>query len=345
VSVRKVNAINNGFSGINVTADKKGKSGNILIKDSHAENNAGDPTILDNHSGNGILVAMSDSVVIDHCTATNNGWDMPRTGNGPVGIWAFETNNITIQYCISYGNKTQKGAKDGGGFDFDGGITNSVIQYCLSYDNQGAGYGLFQYPGASLWHNNVVRYCISFNDATTTEGSGGIFIWNGSPDSVQLADCFIYNNLIYTTKAPAVSFEPASLHQNFVFTNNIFIGDSAIVDGPTSGEKFRGNVWWGASDALKFRSYPTMAQWSAATGQDESGKQIDPLLRGPMEVSVTDPYQLNSLAMFKLRPGSPLIDAGADVSEPAGLWLPEKDFYGTPVPQKGRVDVGIFELK
>ena len=80
---------------------------------------------------------------------------MPRIGNGPVGIWADEASNVTIQYCISHPINTAKGAKDGGGFDFDGGITNSIIQYCLSYENQGAGYGLFQYAGASPWHNNV----------------------------------------------------------------------------------------------------------------------------------------------------------------------------------------------
>lgn len=132
IELKKVIAVNNGFCGIHVTGTKEKRSKNIRVKDCKAENNAGDPTNLDNHSGNGILAGWSDSVLIDHCTATNNGWDMPRAGNGPVGIWAYECSYVTIQYCISYRNRTSKGAKDGGGFDFDGGITNSVIQYCLS---------------------------------------------------------------------------------------------------------------------------------------------------------------------------------------------------------------------
>ncbi len=166
-------------------------SGNILIRDCKAENNAGDPTILDNHSGNGILVGVSDSVTIDHCTATNNGWDMPRQGNGPVGIWTWMSDHVTIQYCISYRNKTSKGGKDGGGFDLDGGVTNSLIQYCLSYENEGAGYGLFQYPGASYWSNNIIRYCVSINDAHTTEGSGS-FLYLERIERKQTIDQLLY---------------------------------------------------------------------------------------------------------------------------------------------------------
>ena len=244
IDIKNVYAADNGFCGIYITGSKEKRSKNILVKDCKAENNPGDPINLDNHSGNGILAGWSDSVVIDHCTATGNGWDMPRIGNGPVGIWVYESNYVTIQYCISYRNKTAKGAKDGGGFDLDGGVTNSVIQYCLSYENEGAGYGLFQYAGASLWHNNIVRYCLSINDGVTTEGTGSIFIWNGSDDSVQLSDCIVHNNLVYSRHAPAVQFEQMSRNKNFSFYNNIFIGTGQIVNGPASGEKFRGNVWW-----------------------------------------------------------------------------------------------------
>jgi hypothetical protein len=219
-------------------------SGSILIQDCLAENNAGDPSILDNHSGNGILVGVSDSVVIDRCEATNNGWDMPRLGNGPVGIWAWQSDHVIIQYCVSYRNKTSPGAKDGGGFDLDGGVTNSIIQYCLSYENQGAGYGLFQYPGASDWSDNIIRFCISWNDATTTEGAGSIFIWNGSNEKRQLSKCRIYNNIIYNSKTPAVSFENASLHEDFHFRNNIFICDSSYFSGINTGSKFSGNLFW-----------------------------------------------------------------------------------------------------
>jgi len=243
IKIRKVTAINNGFSGINVMGSERSHSGKIMISYCKAENNPGDPAMLDNHSGNGILVGVSDSVIIDHCTATNNGWDMPRQGNGPVGIWTWESSHVTIQYCISYKNKTSKGGKDGGGFDLDGGVTNSVIQYCLSFRNQGAGYGLFQYSGASKWSGNVVRYCVSINDATSTEGSGSFFLWNGSGDDNQLADCKVYSNIAFNSHSPVISYENSSAHKNFTFRNNIFIG-AGKANADLSGSSFIGNWWW-----------------------------------------------------------------------------------------------------
>lgn len=245
--VKKVLAADNGFCGINIMGSSYKTSGKILVQDCMAENNAGDPTILDNHSGNGILVGVSDSVIIDRCRATNNGWDMPRLGNGPVGIWAWQSDHVIIQYCISYRNKTSPGAKDGGGFDLDGGVTNSIIRYCLSYDNQGAGYGLFQYPGASDWSDNIIKYCISCNDANTTEGAGSVFIWNGSNEKSQLKNCRINNNIVLSMKAPAISFENASLHENFMFRRNIFIYAGSRFSGENSGSSFSGNIWLNAN--------------------------------------------------------------------------------------------------
>lgn len=348
--VKNVVAMNNGFCGIYITGSGENRSKNILVKDCKAENNPGDPTMLENHSGNGILAGYADSVLIDHCVATNNGWDMPRVGNGPVGIWTYESSYVTIQYCISYKNKTSKGAKDGGGFDFDGGVTNSVMQYCLSYDNEGAGYGLFQYAGASLWYNNIVRYCLSINDAVSTEGAGGIFVWNGSEDSVQLADCYIYNNVVYATHAPAVEFETASLHKNFNFYNNIFIGTGDIVHGPSSGERFYHNVWWPASTPVKFRGYNNLAAWSNATGQESmngkvTGMQLDPLLKGPFTTGLTDPYKLQELTGYTLQAGSPVQNKGIEVNPPVKIQQAPHDFFGNPVITGSHPDPGIHEIK
>jgi hypothetical protein len=259
--VRNIFAYGNGFCGINVMGSHQDSSKRILIKDCRAENNPGDPTRLDNHSGNGILAGVSDSVIIDHCTATNNGWDMPRQGNGPVGIWAWMSDHVIIQYCISYRNKTSKGGKDGGGFDLDGGVTNSLIQYCLSYENEGAGYGLFQYPGAADWSNNVIRYCVSINDAHTTEGAGSFFIWNGSGESRQLVNCFIYNNMVYNMSAPVISFENSSEHEDFLFSNNIFVGSVQLISGNNTGSKFLGNVWWISSRTLKIDNSVSLKGW------------------------------------------------------------------------------------
>ncbi len=348
--VNGIIATDNGFSGINVMGSVRNLSRNILIRDCKAENNPGDPSNLENHSGNGILVGVSDSVTIDHCSATNNGWDMPRQGNGPVGIWAWESDHITIQYCISYRNKTSKNAKDGGGFDLDGGVTNSLIQYCLSYENQGAGYGLFQYAGASNWSDNTIRYCVSINDAKTTEGAGGIFIWNGSNDTLQLNKCSIYNNVIYNTTAPLISYESASAHKNFIFCNNIFIGSGNALAGNYSGSSFLGNDWWNTGGDRRFLGYADLSRWAGKTGQEMRngqfmGMQLDPEFTGPLITGITDPNSLKKLSGYTLKPGSPLKDKGLDLRSVFGIDRPLHDFYGNSVPAGNACEPGIYEMK
>ncbi len=316
MKVLSVTAIDNGFCGINLMGSSRDSSARILIKDCRAENNAGDPTRLDNHSGNGILAGVSGNVTIDHCTATNNGWDMPRQGNGPVGIWAWMSDHVTIQYCISYRNRTSKGGKDGGGFDLDGGVTSSIIQYCLSYENEGAGYGLFQYPGAAGWANNVIRYCVSINDALTTEGAGSFFIWNGSRESGQLTNCYIYNNVVYSESAPVISYEEASEHENFLFSNNIFIAGGERIAGRSTGSSFIGNAW---------------------------SSVADPVLEGPFKTDLTDPYKLGTLSGYKLPSRSKLKDSGVQINEMYGFDTPEKDFFGSSLSEASIPDPGIHQ--
>ena len=341
-----------------IYAHENGATGILLhecrdceILDCWAENNPGDPTNLTNHSGNGILVAESRNVLIDYCVATNNGWDMPRQGNGPVGIWAYQTDSILIQHCIAYHNKTSSGGKDGGGFDLDGGVTNSTIQYCLSYENEGAGYGLFQYACAQNWRNNTIRYNVSIDDGLKTAGAGGILVWNGGPTADEFADCFIYNNLIYNTKKPPVMFDAASANRHFIFANNIFLGKDEVISGPASGERFLGNVWWSINGAAtRFRGYESLLAWAQATGQEQiNGKtvgwQVDPLLRGHFSIKLTDPHRLASLTGFQLSPNSPIRNRGLDLKSLLDTGLPQTDFYGHPIPAGSGVEPGVFEFR
>jgi len=346
--IRKVVASENGFCGINIMGSARNLSRKILIQDCKAENNPGDPTNFNNHSGNGILVGVSDSVTIDHCSATNNGWDMPRQGNGPVGIWTWESDHVTIQYCISYRNKTSRGAKDGGGFDLDGGVKNSVIQYCLSYENQGAGYGLFQYAGASVWSDNTVRYCVSINDAQITEGAGGIFIWNGSNDENQLINCKVYNNVIYNLKVPLISFENSSVHKNFLFTNNIFLGSDHPIAGTYTGSSFIGNDWWNTDGNISFMNSSSLSEWAKKSGQEMLhgrylGMQEDPKLKGPLLTDITDPYQLEKLSGYILQHDSPLKNKGMNLNSIFGIKQPAKDFFGNDISSGGVTIPGISQ--
>jgi hypothetical protein len=239
-----VYAHENGAAGIAVEAPDKKGSRDLRILHCRADDNPGDPTNLTNHSGNGIVAGHCTNLLIDHCSATNNGWDMPRIGNGPVGIWCYEADSVTIQHCLAYRNKTSVGGADGGGFDLDGGVTNSVIQYCLSYGNQGSGYCIFQYWGASPWYHNVIRWNISEDDGGVSDSRAGIYVWNSSGDASQFYDCLVYNNTVYNSAEAAISYSTTSARKQFVFYNNIFVGKDSLIRGDKGVDVFRRNDWW-----------------------------------------------------------------------------------------------------
>ncbi|GAC1384613.1 MAG: hypothetical protein NVSMB45_12730 [Ginsengibacter sp.] len=269
ILISRIFSHDNGSAGITVEgAYGKRNSEGIMIRGCRVENNAGDPTNLTNHSGNGIVVGNCKKVVIEYCTATNNGWDMPRIGNGPVGIWAYEADNVIIQYCLSYHNKTSKGGADGGGFDLDGGVTHSIVQYCFSYDNHGAGFSIFQYWGAGSWHDNIFRYNISEDDGAISDSHGGLYIWNSSGDAKQFYSCKVYNNIIYNSKGSAISFSEKSNNNGFYYHDNIFVGRDSIIKGTDSVGKsvFKGNNWWSLQDKFNIKEIRDIKRWSLKTG-------------------------------------------------------------------------------
>jgi hypothetical protein len=74
-------------------------------------------------------------------------------------IWAWDADNVTIRNCSSHDNLSQN--NDGGGFDLDTGVTNSVVEYCTSYNN----YGMHIYSTAAR-RTRIVPYLLN-NEAIT----------------------------------------------------------------------------------------------------------------------------------------------------------------------------------
>lgn len=297
IKVLGVKAYDNGFAGITVSGDYGYHNcSDIYIGDCNAENNPGDPTNLTNHSGNGIIAGYCKNVLIENCTATNNGWDMPRTGNGPVGIWCFEADSVIIQRCIAYKNKTSQGGGDGGGFDLDGGVTNSVIQYCLSYQNQGSGYGIFQYAGAGNWHDNIIRFNISEDDGNVSPAHAGIFIWNSSRDTSQFKNCRFYNNIVYNSQNAAIAYDKESEHTGFVFYNNIFVANDTLVNGEGS-DIFTGNNWYSLRSGFNMHGITNFTNWATQYHQEQkngriTGRNVKPDLKNILNTNITQPAQL-----------------------------------------------------
>ncbi|GEM_PF-83413 len=330
-----VYAHENGAAGISVGYHRRSK--NVYIGHCVARNNPGDPSNLTNHSGNGIVVANVQDALIEYCEVANNGWDMPREGNGPVGIWAWNSDRVIIQFCISHDNKSP--GDDGGGFDLDGGATNSILQYNLSYNNDGPGYFLCQYPGAPVFKDNIVRYNISHNDGLKNNRRSGIDVYSAGPNA---SDCQVYNNTVYNRYGAAVGFGGLPM-PNVVFRNNIFICSEKVVSGETQRGRFEGNVYWPVNERpLSFDGYDTLEEWAEATGQEKAGDKVvgrcvDPGLVWPEPIRVTDPTALVDSAAYRLRQDSPCIGAGIPLKHNGG-----RDFWGNTVPESEKPSIGGF---
>ena len=342
ISVTNISAFENGAAGISVegTYAVKSSNHNIYIGHCRAENNPGDPSNLTNHSGNGIVVGSCSKVLIEYCTATNNGWDMPRIGNGPVGIWAYEADSVTIQHCLSYRNKTSAGAADGGGFDLDGGVTHSVIQYCLSYENQGAGYCIFQYLYASPWHDNIFRFNISINDGSVSDAGAGLYIWNSSRDSNQFYNSLVYNNTIYNSKVAAVSFSELSMRKGFAYYNNIFVGKDSLMKGNVGNDIFIGNDWWSLNRGFNIEGNTDFESWTRQSGKEMISGKLKGLNRapeflGPVNTTLTSASGLKKFDHFKLLVKSPLRFSGINLRSLYDINIGSTDFNSGTLPAGG----------
>jgi hypothetical protein len=351
--ITNVYAHDNGFAGIHVSGttvwDKeKYDNHNIYIANCVAENNPGDPTVLTNHSGNGILASSVEGGIIEYCEAFNNGWDMTWKGNGPVGIWIWDCADFTIQYCISHNNKTAKGAADGGGFDLDGGVSNSVIQYCLSYYNQGSGIGLFEFGAGKTWENNIIRYNISHNDGTN--GQGSLSVWKGEAGGT-IRNCEIYNNTFYNSNPGGPNLCLMNNLTGFNFRNNIFVYNGSFLFKGQSikDELFQNNCYWNLSGNNKFMGYHDIEEWVSAKGKEQlDGKftfvYADPMLNDTSTANIRNPIKLAGLSVFKPVSASPLVDAGYDIRNLPGGTGVKKDLAGSVVPQGKGFDIGAVEF-
>jgi len=337
IRITNVNAHENGFCGIHVTSDRSGRDEspdksirNVYIGYSVAENNPGCPAIKNNHSGNGILVGGATNVLIEYCEAMNNGWDMPREGNGPVGIWTYMSDNVVIQHCYSHHNKTSPNGHDGGGFDFDGGVTNSILQYNLSIYNEGAGYGMFQYADAKLWNNNIVRYNISYHDGVKN-GQSGIFMWC-DPGAIPMKNLHAYNNTVVNEYGHGVNFLPGH-YENFVFENNIFlVTDSTdeFTGGEFTGALFDRNLYW--------NSFHAQSGWE----QPKIRLDVNPIMADPLILMPTsdalenlNPKAINLILFFRLKTKSPAIKAAKIITNNGG-----KDYWGNRLQTEGKQNIG-----
>jgi len=328
---------------------------NVYVGYCKIYDNPGDPEYFSNHSGSGILMEDVDGGIIEYCEAYNNGYDCKNRGGGPVGIWAAVANKVIIQHCESHHNKTGSRV-DGGGFDFDGGTTNSILQYNYSHDNHGHGYLICSYKNAPhRFDNNVVRYNISVNDGQKNT-CDGIVLWTGSPEEDPISNTYIYGNTIYGSSGSAIAialWNSKGIYDTKVF-NNLFItaNNQSLLEGnpPRSVAIFAGNAYWAVDGKYDFAGYKSLDEWRKATGQEMlNGKPVGVVVNPKLMdvgkgVTIGDPTKLHTLTAYQLKKNSPLIDAGLDLRSVFGIDSGERDFYGNPIPQGKGFDIGAYEI-
>ena len=338
----------NGYYGICIIGENKTSVTNAYFGYCVADNNPGDPTVTNSHSGSGILAYNASDVIIEYCKASDNGWDMQNSNNnGPGGIWVAEVDNVLIQYCISHDNKTPNDKYDGLGFDLDGGTTNSTIQYCLSYNNHGAGYGIFQYSNATDWGNNTIRYCISENDGNVS-GTGSVIVWNGTTVNSSFEGLEFYNNVIYNAGGPALSFLDNN-NSDFNFRNNIFFSQENSVYNGIDGENFQGNCWFSSDGQFQVGGVNyVFEQWAQNNNQEMFdgevvGMYANPMLSNPGGSLLTDPTLLASVDDYEVLVGSPVINTGLDLEAEFAINPGLQDYFGNDIKHGPEFDMGVHE--
>ena len=190
---------------------------NVYIGYCNVYNNAGIANQTKPY-GNGIYLSDVTGATVERSKAYYNGANN-TSGTGPEGFWAYDANAVIFQYNESHHNYS-KGA-DGGGFDLDGGVSNSIIRYNYSHDNAGFGLAMYQFSGQRKWINNAIYNNVSSNNGLH-DNSVEAFLWTSGP---AMYNAQIYTNtLVVNTKSEAFLSMVQSNVQASIYSNTIQIG-------------------------------------------------------------------------------------------------------------------------
>lgn len=305
---------------------------NITVDKVEAYSNPGNPAEHVRVSGSGIVLGSVRGGVVSNSTAHDNGASC-NSASGPVGIWAYDSDDITIEHNVAYHNRTG-GTTDGGGFDLDENVTSSVLQYNLSYGNDGPGYMLF---GNKLKHAGVTaRFNISHDDAGRSPRYGAVSVLG------KIEDAQVYQNTVVThpngsRKSPALllsgQLRAVSIRNNIFMAmgtqvlaaRSDFTPSQVLLQGNDlySGGSYPWQADWGMAN------FSRLAAWRSATGQERdsagaTGRSVDPAFANP---KAQDAVGLARAAGFTLSAGSPVIGAGVELAA-SGVDPGTVDYFG-----------------
>lgn len=239
-------------------------------------------------------------------------WNFVRQANnnslqqGHAAVWPYFCEDVIFQFNEVCETKTKF---DGMAFDFDNSSQRCIYQYNYSHDNEG---GFLNMCCDGNGNGNIARYNISQNDGCTARSR--VFLVHGNGNHGYR----IYNNTIYAGRGDPAMFEQGadSSGSSILFQNNLFINAGTGSFHAAKGCTFERNLYSGsghvAEDAKKILADPILNTGAGQTG-----------------IAAADG--------FRLRPGSPALNAGVLISENGG-----RDYWGKPVSQTSAPHIGAF---
>lgn len=257
---------------------------------------------------NNMIVRVSDDAIVEHNRLIKS--SIYDTGHS---IFNFNTDNCKIQYNEAYDNVGPIGTKDRGGFDADYNCKNTVIQYNYSHDNNWG----FAIMKRAINENVTIRYNISENDRLA------VYFYGFESDR-GMTRANVYNNVHYIKSSLDVAVFRDRTPYNTNFYNNIF-----YFEGTNAGKWGKNPINCTFENNLFFNL--TEKGTNAVTGNPlfenpgNGGKDID-----------WNNYP-NVLTGYKIKAGSPAINAGKTVDNNGG-----KDFWGNTL-YNGNPDIGAHE--
>jgi hypothetical protein len=262
------------------------------------------------------------------------------TCGGDAGIWAYSSNDVTIQYNEAYDIEPSAYTSgcDWDGFDLDGYVTNSTLQYNYSHDNFGGGFITYI---ATPWGPNTIRDNIAQNNATSTHaanffGDFAITNYSGSMSGLNF-----YNNTAFSdgpsgTDVFSIAGNPATT----TIANNIFYSSNGAdlvytEDASTSGIVLANNDYF-ATGPFKIgwlgTTYTTLASYQAASGQDASSTSTNPLLVNAGSGGTCGGWSSSCPSSYELQHGSPMTGLGLNLNTAFGINPGTQDYFGDTIP-------------
>ncbi|HEY9649299.1 MAG TPA: right-handed parallel beta-helix repeat-containing protein, partial [Coleofasciculaceae cyanobacterium] len=290
----------------------------------------------------GIFMGYTDTsqltdILVDGNTVYNNclnNSDRKKSEGWPSGIAADGDGDIRItnnKVYNNYGEGIGSWMSDGlisGNTVYDNysveiyltNTTNTTVEKNLVYTLNNANFYRFDQAASGIQLANEGQSNKLDNNRIINNivigGREGLSYYSSYGYGGGLKNTIIANNTFYKATRPLLLIEEDAGHKNTVIANNIFYqtGDVAMTDvEATSGLKFHNNVWYGG-------------EAGSASGKDDVN--ADPLLVNPGTTVASD---------YKLKAGSPAIDAGSKLNQVA------TDYRELGRPVGNRYDIGAYE--